>query len=222
MIEVVIDSIRVNMLTYQRLVILKEPEKCPSCLVEVEKTVVGSRHGKQEEMWKCDKCGGLFAYSEVIRGPSLPIWIGRAEADAIALEQNNVKTPRPMTHDLLKSVIETLGANVIYIVVNDLKGDDFYAQVLLRFDGHDVPVDSRPSDAIALALRMKAPIFVDESVMDKAGVRIGNDVGKSSMEGSDKVIKETKRLTEKELKNLGPFKDFIDTMDWDDFDKKKS
>jgi hypothetical protein len=95
----------------------------------------------------------------------LPIWVGVFEANAIALQIENVQTPRPMTHDLLKSVIETLRATVERVVVCDLKENTFYATIHLRTDGHELLVDSRPSDAIALALRTQTPIFVEDAVL---------------------------------------------------------
>jgi bifunctional DNase/RNase len=99
---------------------------------------------------------------------SLPIWVGLAEANAIALELEKITTARPMTHDLLRNILETVGARVSKVVVNDLKENTFYAVIHLRLGSSDLTVDSRPSDAIALALRVDAPIFVDESVLAKA------------------------------------------------------
>jgi bifunctional DNase/RNase len=98
----------------------------------------------------------------------LPIWVGVFEANAIALQIENVATPRPMTHDLLRNVIEDLKATVERIVVTELKENTFYALIHLRVGSELVAVDSRPSDAIALALRAKAPIFVEESVIEQA------------------------------------------------------
>jgi uncharacterized protein len=98
----------------------------------------------------------------------LPIWVGFFEANAIALQMENVTTPRPMTHDLLKNVIAGLNANVQKIVVNNLWDNTFYALVFIETNGETVAIDSRPSDAIALALRMKSPIFVEEEVINKA------------------------------------------------------
>jgi bifunctional DNase/RNase len=99
---------------------------------------------------------------------SLPIWVGLAEANAIALELEKITTARPMTHDLLKNMLETVGARVAKVVVNDLKENTFYAVIHLRLGTQDLTVDSRPSDAIALALPVDAPIFVDEDVLAKA------------------------------------------------------
>ena len=98
----------------------------------------------------------------------LPIWVGVFEANAIALQIENVQTPRPMTHDLLKNVIQDLSAQVDRIVVTKLKENTFYAAIHLRTDGHSVVVDARPSDAIALALRSGAPIYVEDSVIASA------------------------------------------------------
>ncbi len=99
---------------------------------------------------------------------SLSIWVGLPEANAIALELEKISTPRPMTHDLMKSLVESLGARVNKIVVSDLRDNTFYAVIQLRLGSADITVDSRPSDAIALALRVDAPIFVEEEVLVKA------------------------------------------------------
>ena len=99
---------------------------------------------------------------------SLPIWVGIFEANAIALELEKIATPRPMTHDLLKNILESLDAHVAKIVVNDLKENTFFAVIHLKVGESEITVDSRPSDAIALALRVAAPIFVEEEVVRKA------------------------------------------------------
>ena len=98
----------------------------------------------------------------------LPIWVGVFEANAIALQIENVTTPRPMTHDLLKNVIQDLRGRIEKIVVSDLKENTFYALIYLTVGGEVMAVDARPSDAIALALRARAPIFVEEKVIDHA------------------------------------------------------
>jgi uncharacterized protein len=98
----------------------------------------------------------------------LPIWVGRFEANAIALQIENVTTPRPMTHDLLRNVIHDLKAEVRKIVVSDLKENTFYALIHLEVRGEALAIDARPSDAIALALRTRAPIFVEDRVIDGA------------------------------------------------------
>jgi uncharacterized protein len=98
----------------------------------------------------------------------LPIWVGSFEANAIALQMENVTMPRPMTHDLLRNVIHDLRAEIRKIVVSDLKENTFYALIYLHVNGEAVAVDARPSDAIALALRARAPIFVEDKVIDHA------------------------------------------------------
>jgi bifunctional DNase/RNase len=98
----------------------------------------------------------------------LPIWVGIFEANAIALQIENIATPRPMTHDLLRNVIQDLKAAVQKVVVCDLKENTFYALIYVTVAGESVAIDARPSDAIALALRTRAPIFVEESVIDNA------------------------------------------------------
>lgn len=99
----------------------------------------------------------------------LPIWVGIFEANAIALQLENVTTPRPMTHDLLRNTISELDAQVTRIVINDLRDSTFFAQIrLLMTGGRTLEIDARPSDAIALALRTEAPIFVAQSVLEQA------------------------------------------------------
>ena len=98
----------------------------------------------------------------------LPIWVGIFEANAIALQIENISTPRPMTHDLLRNVIQDLKATVQKVVVCDLQENTFYALIYLSLNGDTLAVDARPSDAIALALRTRAPIFVEDSVIDNA------------------------------------------------------
>jgi bifunctional DNase/RNase len=98
----------------------------------------------------------------------LPIWVGVFEANAIALQIENVSTPRPMTHDLLRNVIQDLQAKIVKIVVSDLKENTFFALIYLQRNGEFIVVDARPSDAIALALRAHVPIFVEDAVIDNA------------------------------------------------------
>jgi bifunctional DNase/RNase len=182
MVEMVIDSIRVSLMNYQRVVILKE---------------------KTSDRY-------------------LPIWIGPNEADAIAVKLQGVSIPRPLTHDLLTSVIDTLGARIDSITVTDLKNDTFYATIALVVDGKQIEVDSRPSDALALSVRVEAPIFVDESVLDKAGILLDKDTGKPIFDETQRIDNKGKKVSEDELKKLSAFSDFIDTLDWEDFDKRKS
>jgi bifunctional DNase/RNase len=98
----------------------------------------------------------------------LPIWVGVFEANAIALQMEGITTPRPMTHDLLRNIIREVSGNVVQVVINNLQENTFYAQIHLRLDGKSFTIDSRPSDAIALALRMGAPVLVEETVLEKS------------------------------------------------------
>jgi len=100
----------------------------------------------------------------------LPIWIGFAEADAISVVLEGVEVPRPLTPDLLCSVIDGTGANLDYIVINDLQDNVFYASLILNANWTQMEIDARPSDAIAIALRVRAPIYVTKAVLEKAGV----------------------------------------------------
>jgi uncharacterized protein len=99
---------------------------------------------------------------------ALPIWVGYFEANAIALEIENISTPRPMTHDLLKNLIQNMKATVNHILVNELNDNTFYAVISVVYGDTTLSIDSRPSDAIALALRTKSPIFVEEKVIEAA------------------------------------------------------
>jgi len=181
MIEMTIDSIRVSLMNYQRVVILKE---------------------KMAERY-------------------LPIWIGPAEADAIAVKLQSVTVPRPLTHDLLHSIIAALGATINSIIVSDLKNDTFYAKIILNVDGGQMEVDSRPSDALALAVRAEVPIYAEEAVLDKASILLDKETGKPIPEEREAGGKD-KKVSEEEMKRLSAFYDFINTLDLDDFDKRKS
>ncbi len=140
------------------------------------------------------KVQGLFFDSETNQsivvlkdettGRTLPIWVGLFEANAITMGIENTYAPRPMTHDLMKNIIEGMNATVRHITVNDLRSNTFYATISLQVEGRPVEIDSRPSDAIALALRVKAPIFVAEKVLDSAG----HAEPKAKKEPSDKWI----------------------------------
>ena len=183
MIEMTIDSIRVSLMNYQRVVILKE---------------------KESERY-------------------LPIWIGPAEADAIAVKLQGATVPRPLTHDLLCSVIDSLGATVEYIIVNELKSDTFYAKIILNVDGKQIEVDSRPSDALALAVRVEVPVYAEEAVLDKAGILLDEETGKPLVEEKGEAGDKRKGVSEEEMKTkMSAFYDFINTLDLDDFDKRKS
>lgn len=174
-VEMNIESIRVSIMNYQRVVILKE---------------------KEAERY-------------------LPIWIGAAEADAIAVRLQEVSVARPLTHDLLKSAIDSLGGQVTSIIVNDLANDTFFARIMVDVNGRQLEIDSRPSDAIALAVRARVPIYAEESVLERAGVLLDQDDGSTSGE-------EHKRVDAEEIERMSAFRDFIESLDLDDFDKRKS
>src|SRR5215510_14431102 len=130
---------------------------------------------------------------------ALPIWVGIPEANAIALEIEQVPTPRPMTHDLIKNILEGINASVTRVVVNDLRDSTFYATISLSLQGKEFHIDSRPSDAIAVALRVRAPIYVTLDVIERAG---SVDVGTQNVSEAD-VTPDPDRLKEW-LENLKP------------------
>ena len=179
--EMLIDSIRVSLMNYQRVVILKEKES--------------DRY--------------------------LPIWIGPAEADSIAVKLQDVTVPRPLTHDLLNSVILSLGGSVSHIVVSDLQNDTFYAKISIQWNGDSLEVDSRPSDAIALAVRVKVPIYVEETVLERAGVAMDKETGKPFI-GGEPEEEAAAKMSDDELNRLSAFKEFIGNLDLEDFERKQT
>ncbi len=133
----------------------------------------------------------------------LPIWIGPFEAGAITLQLQGVQVARPLTHDLLKSFIREMGIRVSHILVSELRDDTFYARIVMDLDGKSMEIDSRPSDAIALAVRVGAPIFVAEQVMDQASITPEKEIGEEE-------------VTPEEEEKLSVFRDFVDSLDLDD------
>ncbi len=173
MVEMTVESVRINLATNQRVVILKDGQ--------------GDRY--------------LF------------IWIATAEAYSIAMELQGTTSLRPLTHDLLKSVIAELGGTIVSVIINDLSDDIYYARLVLDADGRHVEVDSRPSDAIALAVRAKVPIYVAENVLDSAGVTL-----QSSSE-SEEPVQPSESSAERD-DNLDVYRDFINSLDaLDEFGK---
>ena len=172
MIEVIIDSIRVSLMSQYRIVILKATNS--------------DRY--------------------------LPIWIGPCEADAITIELQEMPPQRPLTHDLLKSMIRELGGNVVHILINDLRHDVYYARIVIDIGGKQIEVDSRPSDAVALAVRTKVPIFVAETVMERHSIEPEDDVERTLGDMPKEEVDEDR---------LSAFKDFVNTLDLDDLDDKE-
>jgi len=149
----------------------------------------------------------------------LVIWIGPTEAEAIAMKLGEAQPPRPMTHDLLRSIIDGLGAQVSHILVNDISNDTFFARIVLDSNGKMMEIDSRVSDAVALAVRAQVPIYAEESVLERAGLLIDQEPeGTLSAVNSEPVS----RVAPEELEKMSAFKDFIEGLDLDDFDKRKS
>jgi hypothetical protein len=172
MIEVIIDSIRVSLMSQYRVVILKDSNS--------------DRY--------------------------LPIWIGPCEADAITIELQEMPPQRPLTHDLLKSLIRELGGQVVHILINDLRSDVYYARIVIDVGGKQVEVDSRPSDAIALAVRAKSPIFVADTVMERAAIEPEEDVERAMSSTPTEEVNDER---------LSAFKDFVNTLDLDDLDDEE-
>ncbi len=171
MIEVTIDSIRVSLMSQNRIVVLREDE------------------------------GERF----------LPIWIGPFEADSITMQLQGMEVHRPLTHDLLKNVIETLGAEVLHIIINGLEKNTYFARIVLDVDGDSVEIDSRPSDAIALAVRVSAPIYVTEEVMDTAALQPEEEMNM----GEAGETRATREAATEQDDDLGAFSDFLDGLDLD-------
>ena len=137
-------------------------------------------------------------------GIYLPIWIGASEAESIAMRLQEVDAPRPLTHDLLTTAIDSLGAKVLSIIVSDLKDDTFFAKILLEYQDSTIELDSRPSDAIAIAVRSKAKIFAENLVVEKAGITLNQETDTDNQPNIENDEK------------LSAFKDFVDTLDIDD------
>lgn len=133
----------------------------------------------------------------------LPIWIGPFEADAITIELQGVEVARPLTHDLLKSLITMMGGEVTHVVINDLNNDTFYARIVIDVEGDETEVDSRPSDAVALAVRCSAPVYVADHVMDRASI-VPEDDARGEGEQDGEAIGD---------EDLDVFRDFVEGLD---------
>ncbi len=178
MVEVVIDSIRVSLISQQRIVILRE--------------VDADRY--------------------------LPIWIGIYEAEAIALALQDVEVARPLTWDLLKNIFSVLDARILRVEVTSLHDDTYYGNIVAEVDGKKIDIDSRPSDAIALAVRAHVPILVSRPILDSVGVIPEQDIQDAS-QGQDKEQAAETPPSEINEENLTVFKDFLENLDIDDEDK---
>lgn len=179
MIEVVIDSIRVSLMSQQRIVILRE---------------IGTER-------------------------YLPIWIGVYEAEAITISLQEVEVARPLTHDLLKNVFNVFNARIVRVEVSALKDDTFYGNIVAEINGHIVNIDSRPSDALNLAVRAHVPILVARSVMDVAGVIPEKDLQKelpTSLPSTQKPTQPTVEESSESDERLSIFEDFLEKLDLDD------
>ena len=156
----------------------------------------------------------VVVLKEVDSDRYLPIWIGPFEADAITLQLQGVQVARPLTHDLLRSVIEQMGAKISHIIVTELKNDTFYANIVMDVNGESIEIDARPSDAIALAVRVDAPLFVAEPVMAEAFI-----VPETDLEELDPDSMDTTPVSAEEQEQLSAFRDFINELDMDDLGK---
>tara|TARA_A100001037_G_scaffold298038_1_gene321005 strand:+ start:638 stop:1168 length:531 start_codon:yes stop_codon:yes gene_type:complete len=141
----------------------------------------------------------------------LPIFIGQFEVEAIRFKLMGVEVQRPMTHDLLGSIIGDLGGTIHSIVVSELKNDTFFAKIVIDSNGTLIEIDARPSDALALAVRSEAPIYAEDEVVEKAGVSLDFEEQDSTDEKT-----EGNEVNEEELESLSAFTDFIDSLDLED------
>jgi bifunctional DNase/RNase len=137
----------------------------------------------------------------------LPIWIGPYEAEAITVSLQEMEVARPLTHDLLRNVLQTLGGEVQRVNITELRDDVFYARIIVDVNGETLEIDSRPSDALALAVRVHVPIYVDESVMEEAAA-----------EPEESVEEGEVPVEEMDEERLEVFKDFVDSLDMDEME----
>jgi bifunctional DNase/RNase len=154
----------------------------------------------------------VVVLKEVDTDRYLPIWIGPFEADAITIQLQGVQVARPLTHDLLRSVIDQMGATVSHVMVSELKNDTFYARIVMDVNGRSMEIDARPSDAIALAVRANAPLFVAEEVMELASIVPEQSLEELDGEGDTVPAP----VSAEEEEQLAIFRDFIDELDLDD------
>jgi bifunctional DNase/RNase len=177
MLEVVIDSIRVSLMSQQRIVILRE---------------------RQAERY-------------------LPIWIGIYEAESITIALQEVEVARPLTHDLIKNVFGELNARIVQVEVVALRDDTFFGNIVVEANGKTLNIDSRPSDALAIAVRAHVPILVDRSVMDVAGITPEEDLQESGEPGAGEGAE-----VESGEERLSVFQDFLEGLDLEDLDDEEN
>ena len=175
--EITIDSIRVSLSNYQRVVILKLKSK------------------------------DLY----------IPIWVGSNEADSIAVKLQKVKLPRPLTHDLMTTLLKKLEVSIEYVLVDSMKNETFYSKIALKINNKIEMIDSRASDAIALAVRVSCPIYVNDEVVSNVGVSLDhlaktaqNNIQKSLNKSNKNLVQDTE---------VSEFSDFINSLDLDNFGK---
>jgi uncharacterized protein len=180
MIEVIIDSVRVNLMSPQRLVVLREPH--------------GDRY--------------------------LPIWVGPYEAEAITVALQEVEMSRPLTHDLIRNILTTFNARIIRIEIVSLREDIFFGNIIVEQNGREVNIDSRPSDAIALALRAHVPILVHPDVMSAASIVPEKDLPETAASQQSKERSVEPPAMDESNERLDVFKDFLDKLDLDNLDDK--
>ena len=178
MIEVVIDSIRVSLMSQQRIVILRE---------------------KDAERY-------------------LPIWIGIYEAESITIALQEVEVARPLTHDLLRNIFRDLEARIIQVEVTALRDDTFFGNIVVEQNGRTLNIDSRPSDALAVAVRAHVPILVSTQVMDVAGIIPEEDLQEEDAAEGEGPAKDTDAESAED--RLGVFSDFLEKLDLDDLDEE--
>jgi bifunctional DNase/RNase len=192
MIETTVESIRVSLVTQNRVVILKE--------------IDGVRH--------------------------LPIWIGAYEAEAIAMELQGIAPTRPLPYDLIRTMLAEVGATIDRVVISDLNEQVFYARIMIIVGGRTIEIDSRPSDAIAIAVRTNSRILVEDAIMEQAGVSLDDDESDASdleRAGSEDAA-QTEPISPSDARagqsaqddRLSVFREFINSLDLDDFDRRKS
>ncbi len=144
-------------------------------------------------------------------GRTLPIFIGAPEATAIAFALQGMDTPRPMTHDLIRDLLEALGSDVVRVVVTELRSSTYYAEIVLGRDGAEVPVSSRPSDAVAVAVRTGAPLFVADDLMDAEGIMLAVE------EEDEEPVEEEPDDSGSPEEIVGEFRSFLDSIRPEDF-----